>query len=82
MRFRSTGLGKTELIGEIADLTRHEDYLILHIHTTEPVRWHIRAGLTYKDMVKVIMKAFKLSVISFVLFGFNRFKNPRPPGEF
>lgn len=72
MKFKSTGLGETELVGDIAGFTRQGDYLILHIHTTQPIRWHIRAGLTYRDIVRLMAKAFRLTVICFLLFGLIR----------
>ena len=42
MLFRSTGLGKRELVAEIVAVKRQEDYLIMEVETSEPVRWKIR----------------------------------------
>jgi hypothetical protein len=36
--FRSTGLGKAELVGKIIDVKSQGDYLMMEIHTTEPVK--------------------------------------------
>jgi len=50
MRFRSTGLGKTELQAYPKGLEPVDDLLILHVQTTDPVRWHIRAGIQRRDV--------------------------------
>lgn len=59
MRFRSTGLGKTELVGEIKSLERKGDYVILHLETTEPIVWQLRAGLCGPDLKRLLPIAFK-----------------------
>ena len=50
MRLRSTGLGKTELIGELTGLEKVDDLLIVHVKTKKPVVWHVRTGLQRKDI--------------------------------
>ena len=45
MLFRSTGLGKRELVAEIVAVTRQDDCLIMAVETSEPVRWVIRGGV-------------------------------------
>ena len=46
MLFRSTGLGKRELVAEIVDIHQQGDYLIMDVKTTEPVSWEIRGALS------------------------------------
>jgi len=75
MRMRSTGLGATELIGEISDLERVGDYLILHVNTTEPVRWHLRTAMNFRDMMKVTKMMFKPSNLLFLIT--HLFYNPK-----
>jgi len=85
MFFRSTGLGKTELtahIDEAGGIIRKGDYLILHVATTDPVRWKIRAAINYKDFLAVVRSALKISVISFVLWPFRAMKPAKHPGDF
>jgi hypothetical protein len=82
LRFRSTGLGKTMLEGEPADVLVVDDMLVMHIQTTTPVRWLIRAALTYKGLLKMIMLALKPSVLKFVLFGSKSIKNPKLAEDF
>ena len=83
MLFRSTGLGKTELVGRIADMQRQGDYLIMHVDVVEPVKWRIRAALSFRDLVKVIGACAKAAIISFVLSPKQwRNKEPLHPGGF
>ncbi len=82
LRFRSTGLGKTMLEGEPAEVLVVDDMLVMHIQTTTPVRWVIRAAITYKGLLKMIMLALKPSVLKFVLFGFKSIKNPKLGEDF
>jgi len=82
MLFRSTGLGKTELVAKIADITRQGDYIIFHIDTLEPVRWRIRAGFSLRDLGMVIKKILNPKVIGFVLLPTNWFRKAEHPGDF
>ena len=82
MLFRSTGLGKTELVAQIADVSRQGDYLILHVDTLEPVRWRIRAGLNLRDFRMLIKAVLKLSVITFLVVPTHWFKKADHPGDF
>lgn len=82
MLFRSTGLGKTELVAKISDITRQGDYLILHVDTLEPVRWRIRAGINLKDLRTVIRCAIKISILMLVMLPTHWFKNAEHPGDF
>ena len=82
LRFRSTGLGKTMLQGEPADIQIVDDMLVMHIQSTTPVRWRIRAALSYRGLLKMIRMALKPSVLKFVLFGCTTIKNPKLPEDF
>lgn len=83
MLFRSTGLGKTELVAEIDSLRRQGDYLILHVNTLEPVRWKIRAALSFRDLARVVGAMIKASIIGFILSPRQWFKKePKHPGDF
>jgi len=52
------------------------------VETTEPVRWKIRGGLSWKDLRILIKQALKLSVLSFFLKPWSWFRNAEHPGEF
>lgn len=83
MLFRSTGLGKTELMGKVEDMQRQGDYLVMYVDITEPVKWRIRAALSFRDLVKVIGSCAKAAIVSFMLSPRQwRNKDPRHPGEF
>ena len=79
MRFRSSGLGKTELKGNMAGLGPvGEDLLVYHIQTYDPVEWHLRAGMERKDVPKIIKGMLKPPILFHIirtLFYIN--KNPR-----
>ena len=53
MKMRSTGLGDTELALGIAEIRRLGDCLILEGRTTEPVKWHVRIAMSYRDMWQI-----------------------------
>ena len=82
MLFRSTGLGKRELVAEIVGIRRQGDYLIMEVETTEPVRWKIRGGLSWQDLRTLIKQTLKLSVLSFFLKPWGWFRKASHPGEF
>ena len=82
LRFRSTGLGKTMLQGEPADIQIVDDMLVMHIQTTTPVRWRIRAALTFRGLLKMVKMGLKPSVIKFILLGFTTLKKPNLPEDF
>lgn len=83
MLFRSTGLGKTELIGHIAGLECQGDYLIMHVDVTDPVKWRIRGGLAMADLGTLIKVMLKAAILGFILNPRQWFnKKPNHPGEF
>jgi len=69
---RSTGLGKTELKGDISSLEPREGLLILHVKTTSPVQWHVRAGMQRKDVLKMMTSIFNFKVLKFMLGIFSK----------
>ena len=83
MFFRSTGLGKTELRGQVDDLKRQGDFLIMFVDVVEPVKWRIRAAMSFSDLAKVMACMDKRSIISLLLSPKQwRNKNPQHPGDF
>jgi len=82
MLFRSTGLGKAELVGEIIEVKPQGDYLIMEIHTSEPVKWKIRGAVSFKDLRTLIKASLRLSVILYFLKTAAWFREPRSPGDF
>jgi len=82
MLFRSTGLGKAELVGEIIEVKPQGDYLIMEIHTSEPVKWKIRGAVSFKDLRTLIKASLRLSVILYFSKAAAWFREPRSPGDF
>ena len=69
MRQRSVGLGKTELEGHFESIEKKGDFLIVHMQITNPVRWHVRAAVSYGDMlalIKVLGKEFFNGTIPYI----------------
>ena len=68
MRFRSSGLGKTELKGNMADLSPvGEDLLVYKIQVYDPVNWLLKAGMERKDIPAVIKGMTKPSVLFHII---------------
>jgi hypothetical protein len=82
MLFRSTGLGKRELVAEIVAVKRQDDYLIMEVETSEPVRWKIRGGVTWRDLRVLLRALLSLPVLGYLLAPSNWFKQAKHPGEF
>lgn len=86
MRFRSSGFGDNrELIGHMAELSpTGKDLLVFHIQTTEPVQWHLRAGMQFSDIPTVLKgMLFNLPVLFMTIKAiFSVKKNPKEPEEF
>ena len=85
MRFRSSGFGDDrELIGYMSDLSpTGEDLLVFHIQTTEPVQWHLRAGMQFSDIPDILKSMLKPSVLLLILRTLFHVKdNPKEPETF
>jgi len=78
MRFRSSGLGETELKGRLsAFVPAGADLLVLHIDTYEPVKWHLRAAVERRDIPVIVKGLVKPAVLFFMIRAFFRVKkNP------
>ena len=86
MRFRSSGFGDDrELIGYMSDLSPvGEDLLVFHIRTTDPVQWHLRAGMQFSDIPNILKgMLLKPSVVLLLLRTLVYVKsNPEEPEKF
>lgn len=84
MRVKSTGLGPRELQIEPEDLwlERKGRFLIFHMQSSQPVRWHLRTSLTSDDMKQVVGLVFEQlfngSILSLLLKG----TEEEEPGEY
>jgi len=79
MRLKSTGLGRTELEGEIVNIKKVNDLVIFFVDVTKPVKWHTRMGFQEKDLKELILALLRPRNLSFVLKAllFNRKQVPR-----
>jgi len=79
MRLNSTGLGRTELEGEIVNIKKVNDLVIFFVDVTKPVKWHTRMGFQEKDLKELILALLRPRNLSFVLKAllFNRKQVPR-----
>ena len=83
MYFRSTGLGKTQLAGNMVEMKRQGDFLVMYVDTTEPVKWRIRAAMSFRDLATAVKACMKIAILKFLLSPKQWFnKQPRHPGDF
>ena len=82
MRMRSTGLGKTELEVEIGAFKRVDGYLLIDMHSTAPVKWHIRVAVSRRDILQLV-KHGTAQIALFLVTGVKGyFTDPTPPQEY
>ena len=80
MRLRSTGLGRIELISDFTEMTHdkeHRESLILHMKSTDPVRWTMAATIERRDIVRVVwfvIKGWYWVIPYFFMLPFRRVK--------
>ena len=68
MRFRSSGLGKTELKGNMSSLSPvGKDLLVYSIQTYEPVEWHLRAAIERKDVPTILKGVLQPAVLFHII---------------
>lgn len=81
MRFRSTGLGETELRGYLEVVHRSDEgLLVADFQTTEPVKWHLGAALEPSDIPKLVKVILRPSLILMTIKSVLWIKkNPKEP---
>ena len=67
MRLRSTGLGRTEVEGELIDIRRVQDVLIFFVNTTKPVKWRTRMAFQEKDLRYMVWSFLKMKNLWFII---------------
>ena len=83
MRVRSTGLGKTEMVAGFARLEPVENgFIIMEMHSTEPVHWKIRVALTGADLRNLLRLMFNKPSTTIKVIGalFQGKNDKNPPG--
>lgn len=82
MRMRSTGLGRTELVGNFEGVTFDGDYLVLSVKTTVPVKWHVRTALSRKDAFEMLKLVLRPRVLLFFLSCLRRRDEGQAPKDY
>ena len=79
MRLRSTGLGRSELEGEVIDIKKVDDLVIFFVNTTSPVKWRTRMGFQERDLRALVWTILKPRNLGFVIRAliFGPKKNPQ-----
>ncbi len=67
MRLRSTGLGATELFGELTSLERKQSGVLMLVKIKKPVVWRVRAYLQPADLRAIIWRALMPWNVWFVI---------------
>ena len=81
MRIRSTALGETEIVGDIESVRKIGEYLIFDVAVTEPMPWHVRAGFTLGDLLRIIPQMLKPGNLAYLIVAPFKYRNPQSPVE-
>ena len=57
MRLKSTGLGATELFGELTEIEKSMSGVLMRVKITKPVVWRVRVFLNPKDLRAIAWRA-------------------------
>ncbi|MGD9076384.1 MAG: hypothetical protein PVJ69_14300, partial [Desulfobacteraceae bacterium] len=57
-------------------------YLVLHMNTTEPVRWHVRSAMNSREMLKIFWLMLKPSRMFYMLTRLFHDTDTGPPPDF
>jgi len=66
MRLRSTGLGRTEVEGEVVNIKKVDDLVIFFVNVTKPVKWQTRMGFQERDLKDLVLALLRPRNLSFV----------------
>ena len=88
MKLRSTGLGTTELSGDLTDMERSMSGVLMRVKIKKPVVWRVRVFLQPKDLRAIVWRALMPWNILFVIKTLIRegkpktaLDNPKPANE-
>ena len=57
MRLKSTGLGATELFGDLTSLDAKMSGVLMHVKIKKPVVWRVRTFLQPADLRRIVWRA-------------------------
>jgi hypothetical protein len=67
---KSTGIWPLELVGDIIDVKPMDDWLIMHLRTTTPAGWDLKAALTHEDLITMLKLLLKPRNLKWLVLGF------------
>ncbi len=67
MKLRSTGLGATELIGDLTDMEKNMSGVLMRVKIKKPVVWRVRVFLQPQDLRTLVLRAIKPRTVWFVI---------------
>ncbi len=82
MRMKSTGILPIELVGKITDMNVSHDWLIMHLRTSTPAGWDLKAALTHEDVRTLFRLLIKPANLWYLIVGFLRHPGDKPPPEY
>ncbi len=67
MRLRSTGLGRTEMEGDLIQIKKVDDLVVFFVNTSKPVKWRTRMGFQERDLRDLILQLLRPRNLLFVI---------------
>jgi len=67
MKLKSTGLGATELIGDLTEMERSMSGVLMRVKIKKPVIWRVRVFLSPKDLRAIVYQALLPKTVWFVV---------------
>lgn len=67
MKLRSTGLGATELFGDLTDMEKNMSGVLMRVKISKPVVWRVRVLLQQRDLRKMVLLLIKPKNVWFMI---------------
>ena len=67
MRLLSTGLGATELFGDLTDMEKSMSGVLMRVKIKKPVVWRVRVYLNPQDLRAIVWRALMPRTVFFVV---------------
>ncbi|MBW1901939.1 MAG: hypothetical protein JRJ20_09915 [Deltaproteobacteria bacterium] len=67
MRLKSTGLGATELFGDLTEMEKSMSGVLMRVKIKKPVVWRVRVYLNPQDLRTIVWRALMPRTVFFVI---------------
>ncbi len=67
MILKSTGLGATELFGDLTEMEKSMSGVLMRVKITKPVVWRVRVFINPKDLRAIVWRALMPRTVFFVI---------------